>query len=341
MKAAVLIKNADPKDAFVIQELPNISITKPDEVRIAIKAFGLNFADVMAMRGQYQGCPPLPTIIGYEGVGIVDQVGSEVTHLKIGDRVVAFSRFGCYATQVVAKGLGVSVIPNTMSNAEAAALATQYCTAYYAACQTLILRKGELVLVHSAAGGVGIALVQLAKLYGCTVFGTVGSDSKAEFVKKIGVDYAINYETHDFETEILRITGNKKIDVIFDAIGGKSVKKGIKLLNSAGRMVCYGAASMAQRKKNIFKTIKSGLGFGFYHPAQLMMPSKSLIGVNMLEISDNRPDILQHCLQSVVKLVEEKKIMPHTGANYPITQLAEAITALENRKSIGKIVVEW
>ena len=342
MKAAVLIKNANPEQAFDLREMPN-PVPKANEVLVAVQAFGLNFADVVAMRGQYQDCPPLPTVIGYEVVGTVEQLGEGVTHVALGDRVVAFTRFGAYATKVVARSEGVVKIPdsNTMSNGVAAALATQYCTAYYAACVAINLQKHDHVLIHAAAGGVGTALVQLALAAGCTVYGTVGSEEKISLITKQGVHHAINYNKRDFVSAIKELAPNGKVDVIFDAVGGASVRKGMGLLASGGRMVCYGAASMSQKSKNIFKTIKSAAGFGIYHPAQFMMRSISLIGVNMLRIADNRPQILQHCLQQVTQLAANGVLKPIVGGVFPIKELPDAINKLENRQTVGKIVVEW
>lgn len=340
MKAAVLVKNANPEQAFELREMPDPT-PQANEVLVAVQAFGLNFADVMAMRGLYQDCPPLPTVIGYETVGIVEQVGSGITHVAIGDRVVAFTRFGAYATKVVARAEGVVKIPETMPNGVAAALATQYCTAYYAACVAINLHKGEQVLIHAAAGGVGTALMQLALRAGCTVYGTVGSEEKINLITQHGAHHAINYNKRNFVDAIKELAPNGKVDVIFDAVGGSSVRKGMGLLASGGRMVCYGAASMSQKSKNIFKTIKSAAEFGIYHPAQFMMRSVSLIGVNMLRIADNQPQILQHCLQQVTQLAAEGILQPIVGGVYPIEKLPDAINQLENRQTVGKVVVEW
>lgn len=340
MRAAVLVSSGDPRKAFKMEERPDLTCGD-NELVIQVATFGLNFADVMARLGLYQDCPPLPTIIGYEAVGTVTAIGKNIDHVSIGQRVLAFTRFGAYATQVVAQAEAVLALPNDISNAAATALATQYCTAYYAAHCVTNLLPGDHVLVQSAAGGVGTALVQLAKNAGCTVYGTAGSDAKLEYAKQQGVDVAINYKTHNFDKIITQTAPNGKVDVIFDAVGGDSVKKGWKVLGPGGRMVCYGAASMSGRKTNVFSKLGTVASFGIYHPVFLMMGSKSLLGVNMLRIADNKPQILQYCLQQVVAMAKAGKLKPVVGAEYNIDQLPEAHEHLEFRKSIGKIAVHW
>lgn len=338
MQAAVLVRNGQAQNAFELQELPPLTC-KSHEVRVGVKAFGLNFADVVARLGQYQDCPPLPTVIGYEAVGHILETGSEVTHLKVGQRVVAFTRFGGYATEVVSDSRAVVPVADSLSNGEAAALATQYCTAWFSACMAINLWHNDHVLIHAAAGGVGIALTQIAKQAGCTVYGTAGSDKKLTLLKEQGVDVPINYKTHDFADVIRKTAPNGKIDVVFDSIGGDYVKKGIKLLNSGGRMVCFGAADMSGANK--LQVAYKALQFGFYHPVQFMMRSISLTGVNMLRIADNKPEVLQQCLQQVAKGAEQGYLKPVVSSVYSISQLAEAHQALESRQTTGKVVVEW
>ncbi len=340
MKAAVLIRTGAPEQAFELQNLPNPIINQPTQVRINVTAFGLNFADVVARLGQYQDCPPLPAVIGYEVVGIVESVGSAVKDISVGQRVVAFTRFGGYASQVVTDMAAVVPI-NDMDTGIAAALCTQYTTAYFAAEYITQLHAGEHVLVQSAAGGVGTALVQLAKRRGCIVYGTAGSDAKCEHLKTLGVDIPINYSQQHFADAVKKIAPDGKIDVIFDAVGGDAVRKGIGVLAAGGRMVCYGAASMSDRSRNPFKTVGKALAFGVYHPAQFMMSSRSLLGVNMLRIADQRPQVLRHCLQEVIRLAKEGVLRPVVDGIYPIADLAEAHNRLENRKTIGKVVIKW
>jgi NADPH2:quinone reductase len=338
MKAAVLIKTGNAANAFEIREVPQ-PVPQKDEVLIKVQAFGLNFADVMARRGMYKEAPPIPAILGYDVAGIVESVGADVSNVKCGDRVTAMTRFGGYAEYAVTKSSAVAIIADSMDMATATALTTQYCTAYFAASEMVNLHKGDKVLIQSGAGGVGTALIQLAKHKGCEIFSTAGSDAKLDYLRSLGVQHPINYTTQDFETEVKRLTNGKGVDAIFDAVGGASVKKGFRSLAAGGRIICYGAAEMSN--KNIFGKIKAALAFGFYHPVMLMVPSKAIIGLNMLRIADEKPAMIQHCLEEVIQLTQQGIFTPTLGKVFNITNIAEAHDYLEQRKSMGKVVVQW
>lgn len=338
MKAAVLINKGNAYKAFELKEVPKPQPAN-DEVLVKVSAFGLNFADVMARNGMYKEAPPIPCVLGYDVAGVVESVGAGVRNVQPGQRVTALTRFGGYAEYAITRSSGVIAIPGTLDDAAATALATQYITAYYAVAEAVNLFKDDKVLIHSGAGGVGTGLVQFAKHKGCEIFSTAGSDEKIKYLRSIGVQHCINYRTEDFETRIKALTNGKGVDVIYDAVGGSSVKKGFRLLAAGGRIVCYGAADMSD--KNIFGKIKAGLGFGFYHPAMLMMPSRSIIGINMLKIADEKPEVIQRCLQAVIRLYEENVFKPSVGKIFPANDIAAAHEYLEKRKSMGKIVVKW
>ena len=334
MEAVYLVKNGIPEVAF---ERKNIELKEPqnNEVTIEVEAFGLNFADVVARLGMYRECPPLPTVIGYEVVGRIIKIGKDVNKVAVNDRVVGFTIFGGYASHVNTNAKAVVKIELDYSTGKALALAVQYCTAFYAINIATNVLKNDKVLIQAAAGGVGTALVQLCKLKECKIYGTAGSSVKLDYLRKLGVDVPINYNKEDISSAI-----TEKLDVVFDSIGGKTFKKGMKLLDYGGRMVAFGAASQLEAN-NIFSKIKFGLSFGFYHPVQFIMNSRTLAGVNMLKIGRYQPDILQYCMQNVVALANEGKIDPHVGGMYPIEKLGEAHLALENRETIGKIGIVW
>ena len=217
MKSYYLNKTGSAKGAFELKETP-LSAPKPTEISIAVKTFGINFADVLARKGMYADAPPLPSIIGYEIAGEVIAVGQDVKHLQIGQRVAAFTRFGGYTSHLNVQAETAIEIPSNISYAEANALTTQYCTAYYAFYYAANVQKGESVLIHSAAGGVGLALVQMAALQQCSIYATVGSENKKSIVQQQGVDHIINYSTQDFSAYVHQNSPNKKVDVIFDEI---------------------------------------------------------------------------------------------------------------------------
>ncbi len=342
MKAYYLIKNGSSETAFELRDL-KLNDPNDNEVMIETEVFGLNFADVMARLGYYKACPPLPAVIGYDVVGKIIKKGKNVNDLKIGQRVTALTRFGAYATHVIANYHGVVPIKEDTDAAEATALATQYSTAYYAAEYSMNLHEGEHVLIQAAAGGVGTALIQMAKRKGCIVYGTAGSEKKLEYLKSQGVDYPINYREHDFYEYIKKQRGEKSMDVIFDSIGGNYVKKGLKLLAPGGRFAMYGAAQIAgdSDKKSLYRQLKTLFDFGKNRPTQFFALSQSLIGVNMLQIGDHKPYILKECMTEVVDLYNKNELKPVVSKVFKAEDLAEAHNFLQKRESTGKVVVKW
>lgn len=222
----------------------------------------------------------------------------------------------------------------------AAALITQYCTAYFASMKATTVFEGENVLVHAAAGGLGTALVQMLTLRKAVIFGTCSSDEKVEYLRTIGVHHPINYKTSDYREEIKKILGERKIDVIFDSLGGKYIRDGVSMMGPCGRIVCLGGSELLSTANPVIRIWKM-LQFGFYHPGLLMMVSKAIIGVNMLKVAENKPEVLFSVLNELIAL-EKKGLIKHcAGKEYPVAQLAEAHAALENRGTIGKVVVRW
>lgn len=338
MKRIELFRHTIAKDAFRFVEQPQPAVL-PGTVRIKVAYSGLNFADVMARKGLYQDAPPLPSVLGYDVSGTIESVGEGVTRFAVGDRVAALTRFGGYSEYAVCPALAVMHLPRHIGLPEGTALATQYGTAYYSAALLTQLQPGEKVLIQSAAGGVGTALVQYALHRQCEVFGTTGSPEKMPLLEKAGVQHPINLKEMDFFSAVQSITHNKGIDVVFDAVGGSSVKKGVRLLRPGGRLICYGASAMTSQ--SLLGKIRVALGFGWYHPISLMMPSKSLLGVNMLHIGDERPELLQLCLSGVTELAEAGVFQPHASQVFPVAEIAQAHELLEKRGSVGKIVLQW
>jgi NADPH:quinone reductase-like Zn-dependent oxidoreductase len=338
MKAVVLKKYGHPDSAFELREVPK-PVPGEGQVLIKTEASGINFADIMARKGLYQDAPPLPAVLGYEIIGKVEQSGKGVD-LPEGQRVLAFTRFGGYSEYVCAGKDAVFPIPDEWSPAEAAALATQYVTAYYGAYELVNLFEDDLILIHAAAGGVGTALVQLAKLKKCRIIGTAGSEEKIKRLIAAGVDYPINYNHLDFEEEVRKISP-QGVDVAFDSLGGKVYKKSLKCLATGGRLVSYGASERTSGKFKFFSGLQLVWDFGMIHPVVLLMKSRSILGLNMLRIADNKPQVLKRCLENVVKLAKEEKIKPISGGIFKVNQIGEAHLLIESRKSVGKVVVVW
>lgn len=338
MQAIYLVRKGSPFEAFETREIA-VPIPKAGEIQIKVEGFGLNFADVLARRGLYPDAPPMPCVLGYDVVGVVTETASDVTQFKRGDRVTAMTHFGGYAEYAVAPALLSAGISDKMPAGEATALTVQYCTAYFAAAESVNLYPGDRVLIHAAAGGVGTALLQFCKYKKCEIFATAGSDSKLDMLKKAGADHVINYATEDFSERIKEITGGKGIQVIFDSIGGKTSRKGFRLLTPGGNLIIYGAASFSG--KDIFGKISNLLGFGFYHPLNIMATSKAITGINMLKIALHKPGAFKRCLDNVVRLYNEGIFKPLVGGVFPVSEIGKAHDLLERRLTSGKITVLW
>jgi NADPH2:quinone reductase len=287
----------------------------------------------MARLGLYPEAPKTPCVLGYEVVGRIAALGSGVSGWSVGERVVAFTRFGGYSEHAVADARVLARLPDSIEGGLGTALATQYCTAWFAAEEMVQLHEGDRVLIHAAAGGVGTALVQLARRRGCEIHGTTGSASKLEYLRSIGVD-------HPYAAEAPELHG-KKFDVIFDSLGGSSVRKGYKRLDAGGRIVCYGVAELASPRRNPLRALQVLASFGVFHPISLLTSSRGIIGINMLRIADEKPEIIGRCLRAVVELAAEGQLSPRLGAVYPAEKVAEAHEFLGSRRSTGKVALRW
>lgn len=338
-EAIVLIQKGDAHKAF---ERKTISIHSPlsDEVLIETESFGLNYADVAARNGMYREAPPMPCVIGYEVVGIVTAVGTAVSNEWIGKRVVGFCRFGGYAKKVVTKETAIVEIGD-LDAGKALALCTQSVTAYYMAEYLCPIHEGDYILIHSAAGGVGTILIQLAKLKGAIVIAKIGSENKRQLVESLGADYVVNYKKSDYETQIEQFLKGERLDISYNPVAGSTFKKDFRLLGSGGRLILFGGAEMSGTKWGILSSLNFVRKMGFVIPIGLMMRSKNVLGINMLKIADNKPKVLTHCLQQVVELYKNGILKPQVGGNYPVSEIAVAHEALENGETTGKLAVHW
>ncbi len=339
MKAWVLTKQGKTPDGFQLQD-----VDKPapgnTEVLLRVQQFGLNFADVMAMYGLYRDCPPLPAILGYDIAGEIEAVGPEVNGLKPGDRVAGMTRFGGNAEYAVTDQQGVLKLPDQLPLETGVALATQGITAQYMAAYIQPIRSGERVLIHAAAGGVGTILVQMALHSGCDIFATAGSPEKLEKLRQMGVQHPINYREDDFAEVIRNHFHGRGLDVVFDPVGGESVKKGIKLLRPGGRMIAFGGSSFIG-KGGILGKLLTFWRYGFYHPLLLVGGSRTIAGVNMLRLADHRPEIITQCLEEMAQLTVQGIVQPEIFRVFPAGEFPQALSMLQNRQTIGKVVVSW
>jgi len=338
MQAWTLTTHGEPHKAFAMREHPD-PVPSRQQVLVACEGFGLNYADVMAAKGLYRDAPPLPSILGYEVVGRVEQCGSDVPPELMGKRVVAMTRFGGYAQKAVTDHRALAVIPDDVPLGEASALATQGCTAWYAAKLLCPLAPGQRVLVHSAAGGVGQLLVQLALHAGCEVYAVANGREKVDYLKSLGVQHIIDRGSGDYASAIRRKLGDHRLDVSFNAVGGSSFRKDMALLGSGGRIVLYGGAERGGIGP--FGTLRFVWRMGIMLPIFLMMKSQSILGLNMLRISEDKPEIIAASIAGVVDAYRKGILKPRVHQQYPASGLPDAHVALAGGKTIGKVVVKW
>lgn len=310
------------------------------QVLVRSEGFGLNYADTMAVRGLYRDAPPPPCVPGYEVVGRVTAAGAGVDRSVIGRRVAAITRFGGYAEEAVTDHRALMPVPEDLPLGEAAALCTQGCTAWYMAMIARPLRPGERVLVHSAAGGVGQFLVRIALHQGCTVFGVAAGERKIARLKAMGVHHPIDRSAGDHAQHMRTLLGRERLDVSFNAVGGSSFRKDMDLIGADGAVVIYGGSERGARRGPL-ATLRFVWDMGILVPALLMMKSRSVIGVNMLRIGEQRPALLKRCMDEVMQAHAAGWFPQLEHRSYEAAQLPEAIAQLTSGASMGKLVVRW
>jgi synaptic vesicle membrane protein VAT-1 len=320
-----------------VREAPDPS-PGPGEVRVRAAACGVNFADVMARMGLYPDAPPLPCVVGYEVGGTVDAVGAGVKSVKAGDRVLALCRFGGYSDVVVAPEVQVIPIPTALSLEKAAAIPVNYITAWIMLIKLGNLAKGERVLIHAAAGGVGQAALQLAKWRGAEVFGTA-SASKHERLRSLGVAHTIDYHSQDFEDEIRRITDGKGVHVVIDAVGGKSFGKSYRSLAPMGRLFMFGVSSFAPGQKlSLIAAARGFLSMKTFRPVPLMNENRGVFGINMGHLWDHAAE-LRAMIEEILALVEKGVLDPLVDRTFPFAQAGDAHAYLQDHKNFGKVLL--
>jgi NADPH:quinone reductase-like Zn-dependent oxidoreductase len=323
---------------FEIQNRPEPSLA-PGRVLVRVRAAGINFADLMARQGLYPDAPDLPSVLGYEVAGDVEAVGEGVEDIKAGDRVMAACRFGGYAEIVSARDRDVVALPDDWSYEEGAAFLVVYGTAYAALVSFGGLRARERVLVQAAAGGVGIAATQIAKLLGAEIYGTA-SPSKHDAIRGFGVDQPIDYRDKDFAEESRRLSGvEQPFDLIVDGIGGKSWKDGYGLLRPGGRLVMIGASSFVTgEKRNLPKAAANLARTPRFNPIKMASESKSVIGLNLLRLWDARGS-LEDFSEPLSQWLDQGVLRPVVARAFPLERVADAHRFMGERKNVGKVVL--
>jgi NADPH:quinone reductase-like Zn-dependent oxidoreductase len=336
MKQVWIPRIGEP-EVLEVREAPDPE-PKTGELRIRVKASGINFADILARMGLYPDAPKLPAVIGYEVAGIVDGVGEDVGKFRDGDRVVCMTRFGGYSDVVCAPQSAVCEIPDALDFEGAASIPVNYLTAWLMLVELGGVRVGHRVLVHACAGGVGLSAVQICRHFGADVIGTA-SAGKHERLREMGVSTCIDYHGQDFEVEVKRLTEGRGVDIALDAVGGESFRKSYKCLADLGQLFIFGASSLAPGKKRSWVSALAGLSkMGSFKPLQLMSHNKGVFGVNLGHLW-HRSDDLAVMLGEILALFADGTFKPAVDRSYPFDDAAAAHSYIQDHRNFGKVVL--
>jgi NADPH:quinone reductase-like Zn-dependent oxidoreductase len=332
MRVVMITKHGGP-EVLEVQERPDPAMA-PGHVRIEVAAAGVNFADTMARTGLYPDAPKPPMVVGYEVAGTVREVASDVGDFAVGDRVMAGTKFGGYASEIVVPVANVVALAERLTFAQGAAIPVNYATAWAALLGFGSLREGERVLIHGAAGGVGIAATQIAKRHGATVHGTA-SAHKHDRIRSLGVDEAHDYRRRGWDRG-LRGT----LDVVLDAIGGASFRRSYRLLRPGGRLVAYGASSLqpGERRRMHQVVPQAARMWRGFDLIKQMSESKSVIGLNMLRLWEDRGE-LGPWSDPLNALIADGTIEPVVSDAVPFAAAADAHRLIAERRNVGKVVL--
>lgn len=298
----------------------------PGEVRIGVKAAGVNFPDILMCEGKYQVKPPLPFIPGLEVSGVVMDAGAGVEHVRPGDRVLAFARLaGGFASEIVLPGGIVTPIPDTMDFETAAAFPIAYGTAHFALGYRGHLKAGETLVVLGAAGGVGLAAIECGKLLGARVIAAAGGAEKLALAKEYGADEVVDYRAENLRDRLRELTGGKGVDVVFDPVGGSYFDACVRAIGWEGRMLVVGFASGEVPK-----------------PAAnlILVKNFSVIGVVFGEHSHRFPDESRARLGMLLEAWERGKLKPRLWRAFPLEQARDAFAEITSRRVQGKMVLK-
>ena len=321
MKAIVCREISDDIATLKLEEV-ELPALQPSEARVRIRAAAVNFTDILTVQGKYQHKPAVPFTPGSEAAGDVIAVGPAVTEVKLGDRVIC-GGLGCYAEELHLAAAGLRKIPDGIGYGEAASFTVGYLTAYVALVRRARLQSGEWLLVHGAAGGVGLAAVDLGKVLGAKVIATASSEAKRAFLKDYGADHVL--PPSGFREAVKGLTAGKGADVIYDPVGGDVFDESTRCIAFDGRIAIIGFTS--GRIPSIGVNIPLIKGF-------------SILGVRAGEYGRKYPEKGRENMAAIMRLLGERKIRPHVHARFPLARAVDAMCTLQDRSVIGKVVLE-
>ncbi|HJR59141.1 MAG TPA: medium chain dehydrogenase/reductase family protein [Vicinamibacterales bacterium] len=336
MRQAV-IRRHGPPEVFEMREGADPS-PAVGELRVRVRAAGVNFADILSRLGLYPDAPRPPVVVGYEVAGHVDAIGPGVTGFAPGDRVLALTRFGGYADVVVVPAENCFQTPESLSDAEAAAVPVTYLTAALALYRMAGLTAGETVLVHNAGGGIGIAATQLAQLRRATVIGTA-SPLKHAALRTFGVEHLIDYTHADVAEEVRRITRGRGADVILDPIGGSSFTASYRMLAPLGRLIVFGISAAApDPARNWWKAFRAWKTTPRFDPLSMINRNRGVFGLHVGHLWDERAQ-LTPLMDLLLSELRAGRLRPIVAKTFPLDRAADAHRFIQSRANIGKVVL--
>jgi synaptic vesicle membrane protein VAT-1 len=324
-------------EVLELREAPDPS-PGPGEVRIRVAASGINFADLTARMGLYPDAPPIPCVVGYEVSGTVDALGPEVEGLAEGDEVVALTRFGGYADVVCVPKNQVVRIPAGVPVRAAAGIPVTYLTAWLMLIELGNLKAEHTVLIHSVGGGVGLSATQICKWRGATILGTA-STGKHERLRAAGVDHCIDYRTHDFEAEVMRITEGRGVDIVLDAVGGESYSKSYRCLRHLGRLFMFGASSFVpDQKRRLIPLVRGLWNMPKFKPFDLLDNNRGVFGINLGHLW-HETERSRAVFEQVMAKVGDGTLAPVIDREFGFEEAAEAHAYMQSRQNFGKVLL--
>jgi len=336
MRQLIITQSGGP-DVLTIQEKPEPSL-ESNEVRVAVKACGLNFADVLARQGLYPDAPPTPCCMGYEFAGEITELGENVDTAWAGKSVFGLSRFNGQADQVCVPIDQVFEKPESLSFEQAAAIPVNYLTAWQLLVVMGNLQAEDSVLIHNAGGGVGLAALEIARHIGAFTLGTA-SEGKHAFLKDRGLDVAIDYRHGNWETAVMEATSGRGVELITDPLGGNNWRCSFRVLRDTGRLGMFGVSeASASGIKGKIRLLKVAAQMPFFHPVKLMNQNKAVFGVNMGHLWHETGKIRQW-MEALLSGVSEGWIKPHVDTTFELEEADKAHRYLENRKNRGKVIL--
>jgi len=312
----------------------------PGEVAVEVRAVGVNFADLFCRLGLYAAAPPIPFVPGFEVSGTVVEAGAGVVSPAPGDRVLALTRFGGYASRLCARAEWTRPLPDDWSFEDGAAFPVVFLTAWHGLVHVGRLARGETVVVQSAAGGVGTAACQLARSFGARVIGTVGSEAKRQLALDSGADEVVVSRDYAVWDEIDRLTDGGGVDVILDAVGGRGLRQGYARLRPGGRLLVYGFAEMMPRGgvRNWPRLLWKRLRLPRFDPMGMTSSNRTVSGFNLVYLW-NRKDLLAPALDALLAMGRDGAIRPTPGRSFPFDRAPDAHAYVQSRASTGKVLL--